>query len=84
MKATRIAAGMILALVTANWVSGAAPAGEADNWSVHTNGLQARLTLVEKPKLNGTRWLVPIPGVAERQRPWPSHGDSVRRPPPED
>ena len=59
MKATRIAAGMILALVTANWVSGAAPAGEADNWSVHTNGLQARLTLVEKPKLNGTRWLVP-------------------------
>src|SRR5438034_7539799 len=59
MKATRIAVGMILALVTANWVSGAAPAGEADNWSVPTNGLQARLTLVEKPKLNGTRWLVP-------------------------
>src|SRR5439155_19729813 len=59
MKATRIAVGMILALVTANWVSGAAPAGESDNWSVPTNGLQARLTLVERPKINGTRWLVP-------------------------
>src|SRR5439155_3872913 len=59
MKATRIAVGMILALVTANWVSGAAPAGATDVWSVPTNGLQARLTLVERPKINGTRWLVP-------------------------
>lgn len=28
--------------------------------SAESNGLQARLTLVEKPKLNGTRWLVPF------------------------
>src|SRR6266480_6002005 len=59
MKATRIAAGLILALVMASRVSGATPAGESDTWSVPTNGLQARLTLVERPKINGTRWLVP-------------------------
>ena len=59
MKATRIAAGLILALAMAGRVSGAAPAGESDTWSVPTNGLQARLTLVERPKINGTRWLVP-------------------------
>ncbi len=30
-----------------------------DGWSQATNGLQARLRLVEKDKLYGTRWLVP-------------------------
>src|SRR5438046_2450160 len=59
MKATRIAAGLILALVMAGRVSGATPDDESDTWSVPTNGLQARLTLVERPKINGTRWLVP-------------------------
>lgn len=32
---------------------------EVGTWSVATNGLQARLILVERPKLYGTRWLVP-------------------------
>lgn len=30
-----------------------------DRWSQKTNGLQARLVLVEKEKLYGARWLVP-------------------------
>ena len=59
MKASRIAIGLTVALVTAGRVPGATTAGESNTWSVPTNGLQARLTLVEKPKLNGTRWLVP-------------------------
>jgi hypothetical protein len=32
---------------------------EIDSWSPSTNGLQARITLVERPKNYGTRWLVP-------------------------
>jgi len=60
MKAIRIAAGLILALVTASQVSSAATADESDAWSVPTNGLQARLTLVERPKIIGTRLLVPF------------------------
>src|SRR5262249_1274509 len=32
---------------------------DAKSWSPATNGLQARLTLVEKSKINGTRWIVP-------------------------
>ncbi len=32
---------------------------EADAWSTPTNGLQARIVLVEKPKLSGVRWIVP-------------------------
>ena len=59
MKATRIAVGLTVALVTAGRMPGATTAGESNTWSAPTNGLQARLTLVEKPKLNGTRWLVP-------------------------
>jgi len=59
MKATRIAVGLMVALVMAGRVPGTTTADETDIWSVPTNGLQARLTLVEKPKLNGTRWLVP-------------------------
>ena len=59
MKASRIAVGLTVALVTAGRVPGATTAGESNTWSVPTNGLQARLTLVEKPKLNGTRLLVP-------------------------
>jgi hypothetical protein len=30
-----------------------------DEWSEAVNGLQARLELVEREKINGTRWLVP-------------------------
>src|SRR6266513_4498095 len=59
MKATRIAVGLTVALVTAGGVSDTTAADESDAWSVPTNGLEARLTLVERPKINGTRWLVP-------------------------
>ncbi len=59
MKASRIAVGLTVALVTAGRVPGATTAGESNAWSVPTNGLQARLTLVERPKINGTRLLVP-------------------------
>ena len=45
MKATRIAVGLTVALVTAGRVPGATTAGESNTWSVPTNGLQARLTL---------------------------------------
>src|SRR5438067_25703 len=37
----------------------AAPPHDADTWSKPVHGLQARITLVEKPKINGTRSLVP-------------------------
>src|SRR5208283_670497 len=30
-----------------------------NSWSKPTNGLQLRITLVEKPKINGTRSIVP-------------------------
>ncbi len=43
-------------------IPGAVPAAspdDADSWSSPTHGLQARITLVEKPKINGTRSLVP-------------------------
>ena len=53
MKAIRIAAGLILALVTASQVSSAATADESDAWSLPTNGLEARLTLVERPIVEG-------------------------------
>jgi hypothetical protein len=39
--------------------SSSASPHESDDWSAPINGLQVRLELVEKPKLNGTRWLVP-------------------------
>ena len=37
----------------------ASTTNEVDSWSAPTNGLQARITLVERPKNNGTRWFVP-------------------------
>jgi len=36
-----------------------APPDKANSWSKPINGLQARITLVEKPKNYGVRWLVP-------------------------
>jgi hypothetical protein len=33
--------------------------GSTNSWSATVNGLQARITLVEAAKINGTRWLVP-------------------------
>lgn len=41
-------------------VSAAALAfGAADSWSPTMNGLQARIVIVQKPAINGSRWLVP-------------------------
>lgn len=34
-------------------------ADETGNWSKASDGVEARLTLVKKPSINGTRWLVP-------------------------
>lgn len=36
-----------------------APRDEAASWSEASHGLQARITLVERPRINGTRSLVP-------------------------
>jgi hypothetical protein len=49
---------VMLAMVTTPTVQSIPPA-EADSWSQPTNGLQARITLVEKPISNGTRQIVP-------------------------
>jgi hypothetical protein len=40
-------------------LSSAFPVSANDDWSEAVNGLQARLELVEREKLYGTRWLVP-------------------------
>jgi len=40
-------------------LNSAFPGSANDDWSEAVNGLQARLELVEKEKLYGTRWLVP-------------------------
>ena len=37
----------------------AAPPDDAASWSKPTRGLQARITLVERPKFNGTRSIAP-------------------------
>lgn len=46
------------AVITSGTVP-AAPEDDADSWSKPTRSLQARITLVEKPKINGTRSIVP-------------------------
>jgi hypothetical protein len=54
-------AGAVVLL--AGVIPGAVPAAspnDADSWSRPTHGLQARIILVEKPKINGTRSLVPF------------------------
>ena len=58
MNIKRIWIGLIVGFFMVGFVS--ADTNEADTWSVLTNGLQARLTIEEKPKLNGTRLLVPF------------------------
>src|SRR6266478_4856114 len=57
MNITRIWIGLISSLFMA--CGALAAINEAGTWSAPTNGLQARLTFVERPKLNGTRFLVP-------------------------
>ena len=44
----------------AAWAMRAETSDEAGAWSPAVNGLQARLRLKEKPKINGTRMLVPF------------------------
>jgi hypothetical protein len=51
--------GLLLSMMMAASASAGTTNNESDTWSIATNGLQARLTLVEKPKVYGTRWLVP-------------------------
>lgn len=50
---------LMLLAVLPGLSSSAFPVSKSDDWSQAVNGLQSRLTLVEKDKLNGTRWLVP-------------------------
>jgi hypothetical protein len=57
MNATQITVGLIITLVAVARPSAASR--ESDSWSQPTNGLQARIMLVEKPKEFGTRWIVP-------------------------
>ena len=60
MNAKRFSISLIftLALLALRY-PGACATNEVDSWSPSTNGLQARITLVERPKSYGTRWLVP-------------------------
>jgi hypothetical protein len=60
MNTKRFSTGLIFAVALLAFRYPAVSAtNEVDPWSPSTNGLQARLTLVERPKSNGTRWLVP-------------------------
>lgn len=61
MRAKLLLIGLLaasLALVTAS-PRAASPSAEKGEWSREVNGLSARLKLVDKGKLYGTRWLVP-------------------------
>ncbi len=49
---------VLFAAVIPGAVAAASP-DDVDSWSSPTHGLQARITLVEKPKINGTRLFVP-------------------------
>jgi len=49
---------MLFALAPSG-LNSALPVSANDDWSEAVDGLQARLELVEKEKLYGTRWLVP-------------------------
>lgn len=59
MNIARVIIGLFVTLIMATRASADAT-NEFDAWSINTNGLQARLILIEQPKLYGTRWLVPF------------------------
>ena len=59
MNIVKILVGVFTAMNTTIIAFAATTTNELDAWSVATNGLQARLILVERSKENGTRWLVP-------------------------
>jgi hypothetical protein len=62
MKTVRILTSLLLASLTlmSSGSGAVVPIDEEEGWSRATNGLQARLTLIEKGELHGTRWLVPF------------------------
>jgi hypothetical protein len=59
MKALRLLSCLLAVLLAGLANNLPAAMGDVDGWSQEANGLQARLTLVEKDKLHGARWLVP-------------------------
>ena len=50
---------LMLFAIAPGALNSAFPVSANDHWSEAVNGLQARLELVEKEKIYGTRWLVP-------------------------
>lgn len=58
-KRFALSSAFAVSLLLARDCSSASATNETDSWSAPTNGLQARITLVEKPKESGTRWIVP-------------------------
>lgn len=58
-KRFALSSAFAVSLLLARDCSSASATNETDSWSAPTNGLQARITLVEKPKEFGTRWIVP-------------------------
>jgi hypothetical protein len=60
MNIARMLAYTIVVVVMATWTSADTITNGSDTWSIATNGLQARLTLVEQPKRPGSHWLVPF------------------------
>src|ERR1044072_8556602 len=61
MNTQRFTVGLLfaLSLMIARHCSAASGTNEINSWSAATNGLQARVTLVERSKINSTRWIVP-------------------------
>jgi hypothetical protein len=54
-----LAAAVVLSAAAPSADVAAGPPDDAGGWSKTTRDIQARVTLVEKPKVNGTRSLVP-------------------------
>ena len=54
-----LVAAVVLSAVVPSAGIVAGPPDDADGWSKTTRDIQARVTFVEKPKVNGTRSLVP-------------------------
>src|SRR5215471_14327385 len=50
---------LMVSVLATGALSSAFPVSANNDWSEAVNGLQARLELVERGKLYGTRWLVP-------------------------
>jgi len=60
MRKNEFATGFFFAAVfIASHCRADSPTNDADSWSSPTNGLQARITLVQGSNVFGTRWLVP-------------------------